>query len=306
ALSYLKAGDIARMQTVAWAVQWDPSGGYDFRGIDAAIQKTASKGILTVWLLQASPHPSSGWYPGGWSDWFLPKREIWPGVVRLSTAIAQHIKSESKKYSTLEPLFQLWNEPQTGKPGGSLQGRKGEWASQYHELLFNLVTDLQANGIPKSQIVGPAASSFGEATDVENAEFRTMMPPPEFDWLSECGYRDVHVRLSAGGAKGDLALVRRGMQASLAHVFAAQSKQSWPEGQKVMVSEFYVTPGDVGVPVGTDMTPYHLIAFDLLKASAFSHVIAWGLRPDEKDSATDPWARFGGVGDSLVKWRGGS
>ncbi len=28
-------------------------------------------------------------------------------------------------------------------------------------------------------------------------------------------------------------------------------------------------------------------------------------QPDEKDKSTDPWSHFGGLGDSLVKWRGG-
>jgi hypothetical protein len=80
---------------------------------------------------------------------------------------------------------------------------------------------------------------------------------------------------------------------------------AWPKDQKVAVTEFYVTPGDVGVSIGTDMSKYHATVFDLLKESAFSFVTAWGLRPDEKDKSTDPWSHFGGLGDSLVKWRGG-
>ena len=305
ALSYLKSGDVARIQTLAWEVLWDPTGAYDFRGIDATIKKLAEKHVNAVWLLQPTPHPTSPWYPSGWSDWFLPKREIWPGLVRLNTSMALHIISETKKVSSLVPLFQLWNEPQGGKPGGSSKGKQGEWTPEIHELLFALVTDLRTNGVPKEQIVGPAISSFGEGRASEVAEFATMMPPSEFDWLAECGYRAVHIRMSTGGANGDLARVKAGIKATLADVTRLSSKYPWPKDQKVMVTEFYVTPGDVGVPIGTDMTPFHIITFDLLKASGFSHVMAWGLRPDEKDSATDPWSRFGGIGDSLVKWRDG-
>ena len=303
ALSYLQAGDVARIQTLAWEVQWEPTGDYDFRGIDATIQKLADKGVSAVWLLQPTPHPSSPWYSSGWADWFLPKREIWPGLVRLNTAMALHIIEESKKVSAPTPLFQLWNEPQGGKPGGSSQGKKGEWSPSIHELLFKLVKDLRAKGVSKDQIVGPAISSFGEGKASESAEFSTMMPPSEFNWLAECGYRAVHIRMSTGVGNGDLARVKAGMKATIAGVTRNNSEYSWPKDQKVMVTEFYVTPGDVGVPIGRDMTPYHVIAFDLLKASGFSHVMAWGLRPDEKDSATDPWSRFGGLGNSLVRWR---
>ncbi len=305
ALSYLKAGDVARVQTLAWEVLWDPTGAYDFRGIDAMIHKLAEKGVNTVWLLQPTPHPTSPWYSSGWSDWFMPKRQIWPGLVRMDTAITLHIISETKKVSSLVPLFQLWNEPQGGKPGGSSKGKKGEWSPEIHELLFALVTDLRANGVPKAQIIGPAVSSFGEGRASEVTEFETMMPPSEFDWLAECGYRAVHIRLSTGGAAGNPARVKGGFKATLAVVTRVNGQYPWPKDQKVIVTEFYITPGDVGVPIGTDMSPFHEIAFDLLKASGFSHVLAWGLRPDEKDSPTDPWSQFGGIGDSLVKWRAG-
>ena len=118
-----------------------------------------------------------------------------------------------------------------------------------------------------------------------------------------CGKRMRSISLERGGSfhRNDS---RAGMKASLNHVNAAMTGTKWPLGQQIMVTEFYVTPGDVGVPIGTDMYPFHAIAFDLLKASGFSHVVAWGLRPDERDHETNAWARFGGVGNSLVKWRG--
>ena len=305
ALSYLSKGDVARVQTLAWEVLWDPNGSYNFQGIDAAIKKLSAKGVSAIWLLQPTPHPTSPWYRTPWSNWYMPSREIWPKVVAMNTKIALHIMSETKKVSNDPPLFQLWNEPAGGKPGGSNSSRYGEWSPDLHELLFDLVTDLRKNGIPKNQIIGPASSTFGETRRSETAEFLSMMPPRQFDWLSECGYRACHVRLSAGGAGGSEDRVRAGFQASLDWVNWVNSKLKFPEGQQVIVTEFYITPGDVGVPIGSDMTKYHAIGFDLLKDSGFSHVVGWGLRPDENDKATDPWSRFGGLGDSLVKWRGG-
>ncbi len=305
ALSYLKVGDVARVQTLAWEVLWDPKGSYSYQGIDVAIKKMAEKGVTPLWLLQPTPHPTSPWYKTPWNDWFMPRRDIWPAVVTMNTKIAQHILAETKKYSAVEPLLQIWNEPEGSKPGGSNRSKFGEWAPELHELLYVLVKDLRAKGISKSQIIGPAVSSFGENRRSETAEFLSMMPPDEFDWLSECGYRACHIRLSASWAKGDLSKIRAGFQSSLDWVTWVNSKFKWPTDQKVIVTEFYVTPGDAGVPVGTDMYSFHEIAFELLKASSFSHVVAWGLRPDEKDSATDPWAHFGGIGDSFVKWRNG-
>lgn len=305
ALSYLQPGDVARVQTVAWEVLWDPKGPYDFRGIDTAIKKMAEKGVTPLWLLQPCPYPSSAWYKTAWKDWWMPSREVWRDVVKMNTKIARHIVQETQDALGEKPLFQLWNEPQKGKPGGSNSGKSGEWHADLHELLFLLATDLRAVGITKSQIVGPAISSFGEGASTESTELSSMMPPKEFDWLSLCGYRDLHVRLSAGGANGDLALVKAGMKASLNHAITAQKQNKWPSGQQVMVTEFYVTPGDVGVPVGTDMSKFHAIAFDLLKEAPFTHIVAWGLRPDEKDAPNNAWAHFGGVGDSLVKWRKG-
>jgi hypothetical protein len=306
ALSYLKPGDVARVQTLAWEILWDPAGPYELRGVDTAIKKMAEKRVKPLWLLQPCPFPTSPWYQSGWKDWWMPSRELWPKIVKMNTTIVQHIISETAKVSTEKPLFQLWNEPEAGKPGGSANTKFGEWAPELHELLFALVTDLRAKEVPKEQIIGPAISSFGEGRRSETAEFLSMMPPSEFDWLSECGYRACHVRLSANWAKGNLAEIKRGFQASLDWVNWVNSKFKWPADQQVILTEFYVTPGDCGVPVGSDMFPFHQIAFDLLKASSFSHVVGWGLRPDEKDSATDPWARFGGLGDSLVKWREGA
>ena len=303
ALTYLQAGDVARVQTIAWEVLWDPKGKYNFNGIDSAIKKMAKKGVKPLWMLQPTPYPSSPWYKSPWKNWFMPPREVWDKIVIMNTTIALHILSETKKVSSETPLFQLWNEPQGGKPGGSNSSKYGEWSPDLHELLFALVTDLRAHDIPKSQIIGPAASSFGESRRSETAEFLSMMPPKQFDWLSQCGFRACHIRFSAGGAGGNPEKVKAGFQASLDWVNWVNSKLTWPAEQKVIVTEFYVTPGDVGVPIASDMTKYHAIAFDLLRESDFSHVVAWGLRPNENDNATDPWSRFGGLGDSLVKWR---
>jgi hypothetical protein len=304
ALSYLRMGDIARAPTLEWEVLWDPSGTYDYRGIDLAIKKMAMKGVIPLWLLQPAPYPTSPWYAATWNDWWMPKRELWPAIVTMNTNIAKHIFTESKKYRTYQPLIQLWNEPQGGKPGGSISSKFGEWVPQLHELLYMLVNDLRINGIPKAQIIGPAVSSFGENQRTEAAEFASMMPPPEFDWLSQCGYRAYHIRFSASWANGNVTNIRQGFQNVLDWVSWIGSRYKWPADQKVMVTEFYVTPGDCGVPIGTDMYPYHAIAFDLLNASSFSHVVGWGLRPGENGNANDPWQQYGGLGPSLVRWRG--
>ena len=305
-LSYLKPGDIARVSPIEWEVLWDPKGQYNYRGVDIAIQKLASKGIKPLWLLQPCPYPKSPWYASGWNDWWLPQREIWPDVIRMNTRIANHIIEETKKYSNEMPFFQIWNEPEGGKPGGSTTSKFGEWTPEIHELLYKIVKDLRSNHIPKDHLVGPAISSFGESRRSETAEYLSVIPPKEFDWLSECGFRDVHVRFSAPGAKGDPVKVKVGFEASLAWFSWVDSRLAWPKDQKVMLSEYYVTPGDVGVPIGSDMYPFHAIAFDVLKETPFVYAIAWGMRPGESDVAGNPWATFGGLGDSLVKWRGGS
>ena len=304
ALSYLRAGDIARIPALEWEVLWDPNGAYDYRGIDLAINKMAKKGIVPLWLLQPCPFPTSPWYATPWPDWWLPKRELWPAIVTMNTKIVKHVRSETAKYRSSQPLFQIWNEPQGGKPGGSILSKYGEWVSDIHELLYLLVTDLRVNNIPRSQIVGPAISSFGENRQSESAEFASMMPPPEYDWLSQCGYRACHIRFSATWANGELSQIRRGFQGNLDWVNWINTKYAFPFDQKVIITEFYVTPGDCGVPIGSDMYPYHAAAFDLLKNSQFSHVVAWGLRPGEAGHPTDPFAQYGGLGPSLVRWRG--
>jgi hypothetical protein len=304
ALSYLRPGDVVRAPALEWEVLWNPNGTYDYRGIDLAIRKIAKKKLIPIWLLQPTPYPSSPWYSEIWPDWYLPKRDLWPAIVRMNTKIAQHIYSETNKYESHQPLIQIWNEPQGGKPGGSITSKFGEWAQELHELLFLLVNDLGAKGIPRYLTIGPAVSSFGENQRTEAAEFASMMPPPEFDWLSKCGYRAYHIRFSASWAQGDLVNVRAGFQNGLDWVQWINSRYKWPADQTVIVTEFYVTPGDCGVPIGTDMYPYHAIAFDLLKVSSFSHVLGWGLRPGEFGNLNDPWSQFGGLGPSLVRWRG--
>ena len=305
ALSYLHPGDVARASCLSWEVLWDPKGTYDFRGIDMAMRKMAAKGVTPIWILQPTPYPTSLWYSTPWNDWFMPRRDLWPDIVKMDTTIALHIVSETQKISSIAPIFQLWNEPEGGKPGGSVTSVNGEWCPDLHELLFYLVKDLRANGIPKSQIIGPAISSFGESKRSETAEMMSAMPPPQFDWLSECGYRAYHIRLMAGWAHGDLTQVAAGFKASLDWVNWLNGRMKWPADQKIMVTEFYVTPGDVGLPIGVDMYPYHKAAFEALKASNFTSVVGWGLRPVETDNPLDPFTVYGGLGTSLVKWRAG-
>ena len=223
----------------------------------------------------------------------------------MNTTIALHIISETKKYTKITPIFQLWNEPQGNKPGGSIASQYGEWAPDIHELLFLLVKDLRANGLQKFQLIGPAISSYGENRESETAELLSAMPPPQFDWLSECGYRAIHLRFSAAWARGDLSQIKAGFQANLNWLNWVNSKLKWPQGQQIAVTEFYVTPGDVGVPIGSDMYPYHKAAFEILKKSNFSLVSGWGLLPIETTNPIDPFSQFGGVGISLVKWRNG-
>lgn len=304
ALSYLDAGDVARVPAIEWEVLWDPKGDYNFRGIDSAIQKMAEKGVVPLWQLQPCPATSSPWYARPWANWWLPKRDLWPEIVKMNTHVVLHIINESRKYRTPTPLFQIWNEPEGGKPGGSTTSRFGEWVPELHELLFMLVKDLRANRLSKSQIVGPAVSSFGENRRSETAEFLSIIPPKRFDWLSECGYRAVHLRLSAPGAAGNPEKVRAGFKASLDWFTWVDSRLAWPKGQRVIVSEMYVTPGDAGVPIGANMSTFHEIAFDLIKDMPFAYVAAWGLRPEEQDAPGNPYLQYGGMGDSLRKWRG--
>jgi len=133
-----------------------------------------------------------------------------------------------------------------------------------------------------------------------------MWPPKIYDWISECGYRDCHLRLSAPGSFGNLTAVRNGFKASLDWYKWVDARFPWPEGQQTIVSEVYVTPGDCEVPIITPMYPYHAIAFDLLKTSSFRYMTVWGLRPIETDVPGNPYETYGGWGSSLLKWRRGS
>lgn len=304
ALSYLRTGDIARVQSIQWEVLWDPNGPYNYTAIDLAVRLMAKKGVKPLWLLQPSPYPTSPWYSTPWTDPWLPRRDLWPAIVTMNTKVVLHIIEESRKYSKTTPLFQIWNEPQGGKPGGSTTSKFGEWVPDMHELFYLLVNDLRAKGIAKTQLVAPALSSFGEGNRSEAAEFASMMPPPEWDWLSQCGFRACHIRFSANWAKGNVINIRQGFQDNLNWVNWLTGRYKWPVDQKVIVTEFYVTPGDCGVPIGTPMYPFHAIAFDLLNSSSYSHVMGYGLRPYESLNSFDPWAQFGGLGDSLMRWRG--
>lgn len=305
ALSYLRPGDVARIPALEWEVAWSPSMAYNYRGIDRAVQKLAIKGIVPMWILQPCPAPNSPWYSNIWPDWWMPSRDLWQPIVRMNTTIATHIATETRKYNTFTPLFQLWNEPAGGKPGGSIMSKYGEWSPGIHELLYLLVTDLRLNQILKSQIVTPAISAFGENRRSETSEYLSMMPPKTFDWLSECGLRDCHLRLSAPAAHGDINLVRTGFQASLDWYKWVDARFTWPVGQIPIVSELYVTPGDCDVPIGTPLYQYHAAALDLMKASSFRYVSLWGLRPVETDVPGNPYETYGGFGDSLVRWRTG-
>ena len=303
ALSYLRPGDVARLSPVAWEVAWSPTSGYLYRGIDAAIKKMVAKGVVQLWELTPCPVPNGAWYSTPWPDWWLPSRDIWPGITKMNTDIVTHIQLYDRRYGTALPLFQLWNEPEGGKPGGSITSKYGEWSPDLHELLYNLVMDMRAHNIPRTQIVGPAISSFGEDGKSQAAEFASMMPPKTFDWLSECGFRDCHLRLQAPFSYGDPALVKKGFQASLDWYKWIDSQYPWPAGQQTIVSELYVTPGDCGVAFDAPMYTYHAIALDLLKTSTFKYATVWGLRPGEADVAGNPYLTYGGFGDSIVKWR---
>jgi hypothetical protein len=306
ALSYLETGQVARASTVPHEVLWNPVDQPNFRGLDAMIVKMKAKGVVPLFLLMPCPYPSSPWYAPPHNDWWLPRPEVWDKAIALNVTIVKRIqaawRSPSLTSRDSRPLYQLWNEPAKGKPGGSITSVYGEWTDRLHEFLFKIATSLKAAGISKSQIVGPAISTLGESTYATTSELLSSTPPDNLNWSALCGYRSYHLRFGASWSKGDSVEIRRAFQFNIDNLYWVDSKLRHPSGQKIMLTEFYVSPADCGVAIGTDMYPFHSIVFDLLSKSKFTHAVAWGLRPGETDEPGNPWLTYGGVGDSLVKW----
>ena len=314
ALSYIKPGNVSRVATIFWEVNWFPNQIPNYRGIDAAIQKMVNKNVIPLFLLMPTPYPYSPWYANGWNDWWLPSRLVWNDAIKANTAMALHIRQTwiddsmslyHKVSKSNQPLFQIWNEPEAGKPGGSITSVYGEWTDTLHEYLYLMTTDLIVNKIPKTQIVGPAISCLGENGIAVSAELLSCKPPVQFDWLSLCGYRAYHLRFDAPGANGDVNLVKQGFIKYINYLLWIDSKLGFPADQKLIMTEYYITPGNCGVPIGTDMYPYHVAAFEALKQSGFKHTVAWGLRDGEADDPNNPYAYYGGVGKSLQRWQNG-
>lgn len=305
ALSYLQPGNVARCQTIFWEVNWNPAQAPNYVGIDKAIRRMAIKRVQPLFLMIPCPYPTSPWYTPAHDDWWLPRRDVWPTIIQKNMEMAQHIDALWKTVSIdkrITPFYQLWNEPGKGKPGASNKTVFGEWSDDLHELLYKLAKGMQDGGIARSQMIGPAVSTLGENTYNTMGELLSCKPPTLYNWMNLVGYRAYHLRFGASWANGDVNEVKRAFKFNLDNLMWVDSKMEFPKVQKIMFTEWYVTPADCGVPINADMSAYHAVVFDLLKTSKISYYAAWGLRPGESDAPGNPWLTYGGVGPSYLKW----
>lgn len=307
--SYLKPGAIARTSTIFWEVYWSPNPkAGDFRGINAIIDIMAAHKLRPLFLLQPSPYPSSPWYAGQtWTDWWCPPRSSFESIFNCTAQLVDHIENQCKEKG-LSPMYQLLNEPAgrltnpflAAKPGGSNRTEFGEWHPDLHELAFGIVQVLKGRGVDRDRIVAPAISCVGEGSKREATEWLSSVPPPQFNWSAECGYRAFHVRLSAGWATNPatrLSEVTRGFTWCAEYLaFCDKARPPGSSPQKVLITELYVTPGDCGLEIGDDLDPYRTIALKLCRDKGWTPIV-WGLLPGETDGPGNKWLTYGGWGD---------
>lgn len=307
--SYLKPGAIARCQTIFWEVFWSPNDNGNYRGIDKLIDIMAKRKLKPLFLLSPTPYPSSPWYANNaHSDWWVPARSSWPQILKRTDSLITHIQ-ERCKATKMVPMYQLLNEPAGrltnppigNKPGGSNRTEFGEWHPDLHEFMFGIVQVLKNRSVPRSSIVAPAISCVNEGTKRESTEWLSSVPPPQFDWLSECGYRAFNFRFSAGWAtdpKTRLAEITKGFTWCANYLEWCNKQNPAKVDQRVLLTEVYVTPADCGTFIGDDLNPYRKIVLDLCRAKKWKPIV-WGLLPDEADVPGNPWFFFGGWGDFL-------
>ena len=257
-----------------------------------------------------APHPTSGWYSPvkNRDGWWLPNEELIPKIAEKTDVMIKHILTVCKELK-LNPLFQLWNEPAGkagnigNKPGGSSTSRYGEWTLTLHKLLFEVSKVLRANKIPVSKIISPALSCIGDANMQEVSKVLTWKPPTQYNWLNNCGMVPTHLLFKAGWATNPatrLSEVTRGFGLSMEYYKYFVKNLNLAKSKKVVITEFYVTPGSSGVQTidnPKQLDPFRTIAFDLLAKEKITSYV-YGIS-NEADVLGNFWLTYGGWGNWL-------
>lgn len=317
-INYLKEGSLVRLQTIFWEIFWSPNDQGNFAGLDRALDIIMAKKMIPILMLAPCPYPDSLWYNHDHHDWWLPRKDVWPKIFEKLDILVKRVNAKYSN-SKIKPMFQISNEP-TGKcinpplgekPGGSNSTLMGEWHKDFHEFFYGIATVLKNNKVLNNNIISPAISCVQEGTMQEIAEWKSMTPPDQFNWMKYCGYRAYHVRFRAGWAtdpKTRLGEVTRGFKFTMDYLdwsdkskFPATPASSLSvtgaAAQKIILTEFYVTPGDCGCQFSDDLNPFRQIALNLINEKGWAATV-WGLA-DEADVPGNIWLSYGGWGDFL-------
>ena len=188
------------------------------------------------------------------------------------------------------------------KPGGSTVTLFGEWHKDFHEFFYGIATVLKNNKVLNSGIISPAISCVQDGNMQEIAEWKSCVPPTEFNWSKYCGYRAYHMRFRAGWATDPatrLENVKGGFKFSRDYLDWSDKNKLSSSTQKVIITELYVTPADCGCQIGDNLDPYRQVALDLINEKGWDFTV-WGLGKDEADVPGNPWLTYGGWGDFIA------
>ncbi|MER3495419.1 MAG: hypothetical protein C4320_00450 [Armatimonadota bacterium] len=295
-LSTAANGGLIRTGALFWEAFWGgpqvrPDLGYIVRQVEVA--KGAGAGLLV--LLQPTPHPESKW---GSADWWNPRPELWPDIVRCNNMIIAAYDAECTRQGIPRPYYQLLNEMTGNKPGGS--GTPGLWTDDAHEFIFAL-----CRGIPPSvrgRLIAPAISDLGEPSECR--EWRTCQPRPRSNWTASAT-RSIHVRVNGHVGISPTDWAEKAVAEINAAVDAVRELSSERgKNRPVDVTEFYCTPGGVGHPESTEeaIGEYRvqlLMRLDRLKCRFF---IPYGADSSVIEGES-PYAKYGGWANSIWSFR---
>jgi hypothetical protein len=310
-LENLVPGSSVRFSTIFHEIFWNPEDLGNFKGLDKVLEICRDRQLQPLVLVMPAPHPTSGWYKTikNRDGWWLPNEELIPKIAEKTDVLVKRVLAKCKEFK-LVPTWQLWNEPAgkafstvTGhnlgnKPGGSSTSKYGEWTLTLHKLLWEISKVLRNNKIPTSKIMSPAFSCIGDGNIQEVSEVLTWTPPSEYNWQKNCGVIAAHLFFRAGWAqdpKTRTTEVTNGFNASMNYFKYFVANLRLPRSKKIVITEFYVTPGMCGVLTTANpeqLDPFRTIAFDLLaKENITSFVYGIG---DENDSPGTYWLAYGG------------
>ena len=311
-LEHLVPGSSVRFSSIFHEIFWSPEDLGNFKGLDKVLEICRDRQLQPLVLVMPAPHPTSGWYKTvkNRDGWWLPNEELIPKIAEKTDVMIKRILVKCKELK-IEPTWQLWNEPagRAGnigeKPGGSSTSKYGEWTLTLHKLLFEVSKVLRANKVPVSKIMSPAISCIGDKNIQEVSEVLTWKPPTEFNWVNNCGIMAYHLFFRAGWAqdpKTRLVEVTRGFGGSMDYFKYFVTNLRLPKSKKIVITEFYVTPGMCGVLTTANpeqLDPFRTIAFDLLAQEKITSFV-YGIG-NEDDMPGTYWLFYGGWGQWLKR-----